>query len=103
MTSVSNLLLVVSEPSRQEILRLIWNTERSAGDIAGKFETTFGAVSQHLHVLRDAGLVELRKQGRMRYYRARRENFGPLARYLEGIWAMHLDKLKELAETEEGR
>jgi DNA-binding transcriptional ArsR family regulator len=100
---VSNLLLVVSEPSRQEILRLIWNTERSAGDIAGRFETSFGAVSQHLHVLRDAGLVELRKQGRMRYYRARRENLGPLAKYLEEIWGMHLGKLKELAEAEEGR
>jgi DNA-binding transcriptional ArsR family regulator len=94
-------LRAVSEPRRQQILRLVWDRERPAGDIAASFDVTFGAVSQHLRVLHDAGLVSVRRDGRRRLYRARREHLGPLADVLEGLWRDRLKDLKALAEAEE--
>ncbi|WP_052439229.1 ArsR/SmtB family transcription factor [Streptacidiphilus jiangxiensis] len=88
----------ISEPRRRAILRLIWDDEMSAGQIADSFEVTFGAVSQHLKVLRDAGLVVVRKDGTKRYYRADRAGMGPLASYLESMWVSSLDTLAALAE-----
>ncbi|MER7768439.1 metalloregulator ArsR/SmtB family transcription factor [Kitasatospora sp. NPDC096140] len=92
---------VIAEPRRREILRLVWEDELCAGDIAERFDVTFGAVSQHLKVLREAGLVTLRQEGRKRYYRADREALGPLAAYLQSMWAEKLDVLAELAEAAE--
>lgn len=92
---------VIAEPRRREILRLIWDDELSAGDIAARFEVTFGAVSQHLKVLRDTGLVTLRKDGTKRFYRADREALGPLADYLQAMWTTKLDTLARLAEEAE--
>jgi DNA-binding transcriptional ArsR family regulator len=94
-------LRAVSEPRRQQILRLVWDRERAAGEIAGSVDVTFGAVSQHLRVLHDAGLVAVRRDGRRRLYRARREHLGPLAQVLEDLWRSHLVELKALAEAEE--
>jgi DNA-binding transcriptional ArsR family regulator len=94
-------LRAVSEPRRREILRLVWDRERPAGDIAASFDVTFGAVSQHLRVLHDAGLVSVRRDGRRRLYRARREQFGPLRAVLEDLWRSDLEELKTLAEAEE--
>ncbi|MET8124368.1 metalloregulator ArsR/SmtB family transcription factor [Streptomyces sp. NPDC005065] len=91
----------VAEPRRREILRLVWDTELSAGEIAGRFDVTFGAISQHLKVLRDSGLVTLRQDGKRRFYRAEREAMGPLADYLQSMWATRLDTLAELAEAAE--
>jgi DNA-binding transcriptional ArsR family regulator len=93
----------IAEPRRQEILRLCWHDERSAGDIAAHFTITFGAVSQHLRVLLTAGLVTVRRQGTRRLYRANREALGPLANYLESLWAAQLDRLTTLAEQAEER
>ncbi|MET8331325.1 metalloregulator ArsR/SmtB family transcription factor [Streptomyces sp. NPDC005181] len=92
---------VIAEPRRREILRLVWDDELSAGDIAARFEVTFGAVSQHLKVLRDTGLVTLRKDGTKRFYRADREALGPLAEYLQSMWSSKLDTLARLAEEAE--
>ncbi|MEU6220283.1 metalloregulator ArsR/SmtB family transcription factor [Streptomyces sp. NPDC047022] len=91
----------VAEPRRREILRLIWDAELSAGEIAERFDVTFGAVSQHLKVLRESGLVTLRQEGKRRYYHADREAMGPLADYLQSMWATRLDTLAELAEAAE--
>lgn len=76
----------------------MWDAERSAGEIAGAFDVTFGAVSQHLGILRRAGLVVLRKDGTRRFYRANREALGPLAAMLEAMWAAEIDRLAALAE-----
>jgi DNA-binding transcriptional ArsR family regulator len=76
-----------------------WDAERTAGELAGQFQVTFGAVSQHLKVRRDAGLVTVRQEGTRRYYRANRTAIGPLAAYLEGLWTDQLDTLAALAET----
>jgi DNA-binding transcriptional ArsR family regulator len=94
-------LRAASEPRRQQILRLVWDRERAAGDIAASFDVTFGAVSQHLRVLHDAGLVSVRRDGRRRLYQARREHIGPLREVLEDLWRSGLSELKTLAEAEE--
>lgn len=91
----------VAEPRRREILRLCWDRERTAGDIAGHFDVTFGAVSQHLAVLREAGLVAVRQEGTRRWYRADRQALGPLGAYLESLWADQLDALTTLATLAE--
>jgi len=96
-------LEIVALPRRREILRLIWRRERAAGEIAASFSVTFGAISQHLKKLADAGLVSVRRDGRQRFYRARREAFGPLAVALEAMWNDRLGRLKDVAEREEGR
>jgi DNA-binding transcriptional ArsR family regulator len=98
---VSNLFEVLAEPNRQAILRLVWTEEKSAGEIARTFDVTFGAVSQHLAVLRDARLIDQRKEGRRRLYRANRKTLGPIATYLETMWSQNLGKLKAAAEQEE--
>src|ERR687897_838754 len=92
---------VVSEPRRREILRLIWDAERPASDIAAHFEVTFGAVSQHLGVLQEAGLVSVRKDGTRRFYRADRSALRPFAPMLRAMWAAELDTLALLAEEAE--
>jgi DNA-binding transcriptional ArsR family regulator len=96
-------LSVIAEPRRLEILRLVWDREMAAGDIAGRFDVTFGAVSQHLGVLREAGLVGVRRMGKKRMYRARREALGALAPALEAMWAERIGVLKGLAEEQELR
>lgn len=93
----------LASPVRQSILRSIWDRERSAGDIAGDFEITFGAVSQHLAVLRDAGFVRVRRDGRFRHYRADRDALGPLGAALEAMWSERLTRLKALAEERQRR
>lgn len=91
----------LAEPRRQEILRLVWDEERSAGDIAEHFDVTFGAISQHLGVLRKAGLIVVRKDGTHRYYRANREALGPLSSWLEDMWGRQLGRLAALAAQAE--
>jgi DNA-binding transcriptional ArsR family regulator len=93
-------LQVVGEPRRREILRLIWQRERSAGEIASTFAVTFGAVSQHLGVLRDAGFVTVRTAGNRRFYRADRRALGPLAQVLEAMWSTSLDRLASAVEAD---
>jgi DNA-binding transcriptional ArsR family regulator len=82
-------LQVIAEPTRRRILGLVWDRELSASQIADQFDSTFGAVSQHLSVLRDAQLVSLRQEGNRRFYRANREA-------LEAMWR---DTLRGLART----
>jgi DNA-binding transcriptional ArsR family regulator len=91
----------VAEPRRREILRLVWDGERSAGEIAAHFEVTFGAISQHLSVLRSAGLVSVRRDGNRRLYRADREALHPFAPMLEQMWSARIDRLAGLAEAAE--
>jgi DNA-binding transcriptional ArsR family regulator len=97
-------LELVAAPRRREILRLVWERERSAGEIHDAMPgITFGAVSQQLGRLRAAGLVSSRKDGRHRYYLARREPLGELRGWLEAQWDDGLARLKALAEMEAAR
>ena len=94
----------IREPRRRELLRLTWDREVSAGDLHRTIgDVTFGAISQHLGVLAKAGLVEVRRDGRHRYYRARKHELGPLRAWLEQRWAGSLDRLAALAEGDERR
>jgi DNA-binding transcriptional ArsR family regulator len=94
-------LQVVAEPRRREILRLVWNRELAAGDIASRFDVSFAAVSQHLGVLRDAGFVSVRRDGRTRLYKTDRKALGPLRPLLERMWSDSLDRLVRLIEEED--
>jgi len=93
----------ISEPRRREILELIRNRELAAGEIAARFEVTRPAISQHLTVLKNAGLVSERRDGARRLYRARPEGLVELRSFLNGFWDDRLDRLKLEAEREQRR
>lgn len=104
MGSETAALAAIASPRRREILRLVWRDERAAGEIHRAMgDVTFGAVSQQLRALTEAGLLESRAQGRQRLYRARREALGPLAAWLEQMWSDALWQLKLHAELEQRR
>jgi DNA-binding transcriptional ArsR family regulator len=91
-------LRAISEPRRREILRLVWDGELPAGDIASHFDVTRPAISHHLRVLKEAGLVEERRAGTRRLYRACPESLGELRGFLESFWDQQLVALKAAAE-----
>ena len=93
-------LQVVAQPRRRAILRLVWERELPASDIATRFNVSFPAVSQHLGVLREAGFVSVRRDGRKRLYRADHAALGPLRPMLEKMWRENLDRLVSLIEEE---
>jgi DNA-binding transcriptional ArsR family regulator len=93
-------LLALAEPRRREILALVQGGELSAGEIASNFPITWPAISQHLGVLKRAGLVAERRQGTRRLYRARPEGLAELRAYLDGFWSNALDRLVREAEAE---
>jgi DNA-binding transcriptional ArsR family regulator len=88
-------------PRRRQILSLVREGELSAGEIASHFDVTRPAVSQHLNVLKEAGLVNERRNGTKRLYRARPEGLAPVKEYLEKFWDERLETLKREAEREE--
>jgi DNA-binding transcriptional ArsR family regulator len=97
-------LKAAASPRRQEILRMVWNEERTSGEIHRAMpDVTFGAVSQQLKWLLETGLVEARAEKRFHYYRARREAFGPMGEVLERMWDDALWRLKLAAELEQSR
>lgn len=95
-----DLLQIVAEPRRREILALVWDDELSAGDIASRSSVTFGAISQHLHVLRKVGLVSVRQEGNRRFYLAEKDRLGPLRPVLEAMWTGTLDRLAMTIEND---
>jgi DNA-binding transcriptional ArsR family regulator len=102
--AVPSLLAAVASPRRQEILRLVWSEEQTAGAIHRAMpDVTFGAVSLQLRALAGAGLVDSHAKGRHRFYRARRDALGPVARILEQMWDDALWRLRLAAELEHAR
>lgn len=93
----------IAEPRRREILRLVRDRERTAGEIASRFDVTRPAVSQHLTVLRDAGLLSERREGTRRLYSARPEGLAELREFLDGFWSDRLERLRLAAELEQQR
>lgn len=101
--SRTTVLEALVEPRRREILRLLRNDELPVGEIAGHFhDVTRGAISQHLGVLKSAGLVSERRDGPRRLYRVRLQGFAELQEYLNEFWDARLGDLKRVAE-ETGR
>lgn len=93
----------LAEPRRRRILELVRDDELSAGEIASVFDVTRPAVSQHLGVLRDAGLLVERREGTRRLYRARPEGLADVREFIETFWDGRLERLRLAAELEEGR
>jgi DNA-binding transcriptional ArsR family regulator len=94
-------LKAIAEPRRRQILALVRDEELAAGEIAAHFDVSRPAVSQHLNVLKEAGLLSERRNGTRRLYRARPEGLADLKTFLEGFWDVRLDALKREAEKEE--
>lgn len=88
----------IASPRRREILRLVWSRELSAGEIVSHFDVSWPAISQNLNVLREAGLVSERREGRHRLYRAEPRALGPLAAALREMWEADLQSLKREVE-----
>src|SRR2546430_16712381 len=84
----------IAEPRRREILRLIWTRELPAGRIASHFAVTRPAISQHLRVLKEAGLVSERRDGTRRLYRARPDTVAEVRRFLGVFWGEGLPRLE---------
>jgi DNA-binding transcriptional ArsR family regulator len=92
-------LNALADPRRQAILRLVRDTERPSGEIAAHFPDVTGpAISQHLRVLREAGLLAERRSGTRRLYRARPEGLHQLRAWLREFWGDALEDLKDAAE-----
>ena len=87
-------LKLVAEPRRQEILQLVWSGELSVGELAERTGLSYGGMSQHLALLRNAGFVTVRRDGKHRLYRADVER-------VEAFWSDRLDRLAHLAEKVE--
>ncbi len=96
-------LKALAEPRRREILRLIGGGELSAGEVASHFDVSRPAISQHLGVLREAGLIRERREGSRRIYSAMPERIEQLGDYLAGFWDDGLQALKRAAEAEQGK
>jgi DNA-binding transcriptional ArsR family regulator len=88
----------VADPIRRRVLELVRDREVAAGELASQFEVSRPAVSRHLRVLREAGLVHERREGRLRLYRADPTPLAELRSWLEAYWDERLDALRELAE-----
>jgi len=95
-------LRALAEPRRRAILRLVARDELAAGEIAAAFEVTRTAVSQHLTVLKNAGLLAERRDGTRRLYRARPEGLAGLRQFLDDMWAGSLEVARRLVEAERG-
>jgi DNA-binding transcriptional ArsR family regulator len=93
-------LRALAEPRRRAILRLVAHDELAAGEIAGFFEVTRTAVSQHLTVLKNAGLLTERRVATRRLYRARPEGLAGLRQFLDRMWASSLEVARDLVEAD---
>jgi DNA-binding transcriptional ArsR family regulator len=90
----------LGEPRRRAILLLVREEPRSVNEIASHFDITQQAVSQHLQVLREAGLVAVRPQGQRRLYAVRPEGLASVREFLDQLWPTALEQLKQTVESD---
>ena len=101
---MQDVLEAIAEPRRREILRLVHGEELPAGAIAAHFaDVTRPAISQHLRVLREAGLLVERRDGTRRLYSVRPEALGDLREFVSSFWDDRLEVLRREAKTEQRR
>jgi DNA-binding transcriptional ArsR family regulator len=93
----------IAEPRRRQILVLVGEGELSAGEIASHFDVSRPAVSQHIATLREAGLLDERREGTRRLYRVRPEGMAGLSDFLNRFWTDRLERLRLAAELEQQR
>jgi DNA-binding transcriptional ArsR family regulator len=105
-TTTAPAMTVLAEPTRGRILDLLRARERSVGELVDALGASQPAVSKHLRVLREAGLVEVRADGQRRVYRVRTEPLQELDRWLEpyrALWSRRLDDLERHLDGAHGR
>ena len=91
----------IAQPKRREILRLLAAGELSAGEIASRFDVTQPAISQHLRILKEAGLVSERRDAQRRMYSLRPDGLADLHGFLAEVMPSGLRRLKRAAEAEQ--
>jgi DNA-binding transcriptional ArsR family regulator len=91
----------IAQPTRREILRLLAAGEASAGAVASRFDVTQPAISQHLKVLKQTGLISERREGTRRLYSVRPDGLADLHSFLADVLPAGLERLKHAAEEEE--
>jgi DNA-binding transcriptional ArsR family regulator len=101
MPDVDSAFRALADPTRRRIIELVAHRGMTAGEIASHFQTTRPAVSQHLTVLRNAGLLSDRREGRTRIYRANPKTVDEVVQHLQSFWSGRLQELKRQAEREE--
>ena|SRR5215469_18440953 len=95
-------LRALADPRRRQMLELAWDRERSPSDLARRCQLSRPAASQHLKVLREAGLVSVRLEGNRRFYRARADRLAQLRAMLDQFWGSRLARLRaEMAAGEQ--
>jgi DNA-binding transcriptional ArsR family regulator len=102
--TTSDAFNAVAEPRRREILNYLALQERAVGDIVGSLHMEQPSVSKHLRVLRDVGLVRVRRHGRHMLYRTNAEAIRPLHEWtksFERLWQHQLNRVKERAEAKQ--
>jgi DNA-binding transcriptional ArsR family regulator len=87
-------LKALAEPNRRAILTLVAGRARPVGDIAGHLDITAQAVSRHLRVLREAGLVDEHREGTRHLFTVNPDGFAAVQEFLAGFWAEHLSRLR---------
>jgi DNA-binding transcriptional ArsR family regulator len=95
-------LRAIAEPRRRKILQLVAHDELAAGEIAAAFDITRTAISQHLTVLKNAGLLSERRDGTRRLYLARPQGLAGLREFLDDMWSGALDEARRIAEQDRG-
>src|SRR5580692_2491680 len=99
-------LLAIVDPTRRRIIELLAVRERTAGELVGEFDVSAPAISQHLKVLREAGLVTVRAEGQTRVQALNPEGLGELENWLDrtrSVWSRRLDALERELRAEDER
>lgn len=96
-------LRALAEPQRRRILALVRDQELPAGEIAHHFDITPQAISQHLRILKDAGLLNERREGTRRLYALRPEAIDDVRAFLDDLWPASLSRLKAVVEADKRR
>jgi DNA-binding transcriptional ArsR family regulator len=97
-------LLAIADPTRRRIIELLAVRERTAGELVDEFDMSGPAISQHLKVLREAGLVTVRAEGQSRIQSLNPDGLGDLESWLEktrSVWSRRLDALERELRAED--
>jgi len=97
---VEDALRAIANRRRRGMLELVWDRERTAGEIAAFSALSNSATSQHLRVLREAGLVRVRTEGNLRHYRADPQRLAELRRALDAFWGERLERMRDELERD---
>jgi DNA-binding transcriptional ArsR family regulator len=98
--AIEDAIRALAHPGRRAMLRLVWDQERPASDLADAAGLSKSAASQHLKLLRDAGLVEVRAEATRRLYRADLARVAEVAAMLDDFWSTPLARLRAAADSD---